>query len=72
MLKERCLKVPYTPIAKLGSFKILFTSLTENLTPADVFYGRGEEILKQRELIKQNTLAMRKQMHYANQQRQLT
>jgi len=44
----------------------------DNLTPADVFYGRGEEILKQRELIKQNTLAMRKQMHYANQQRHLT
>ena len=44
----------------------------DNLTPADVFYGRGGEILKQRELIKQNTLAMRKQMHYANQQRQLT
>lgn len=35
-----------------------------NLTPADVFYGRGEEILDQRELIKQNTLAMRKQVHY--------
>ena len=37
----------------------------DNLTPADVFYGRGDEILKQREMIKQNTLAMRKQMHYA-------
>lgn len=35
-----------------------------NLTPADVFYGRGEEILDQRKLIKQNTLAMRKQVHY--------
>lgn len=35
-----------------------------NLTPADVFYGRGEVILDQRELIKQNTLAMRKQVHY--------
>ena len=44
----------------------------DNLTPADVFYGRGDEILKQREMIKQNTLAMRKQMHYANQTRVLT
>ena len=44
----------------------------DNLTPADVFYGRGEGILEQRELIKQNTLAMRKQMHYANQRRPLT
>ena len=43
----------------------------DNLTPADVFYGRREGILEQRELIKQNTLAMRKQMHYANQRRLL-
>ena len=27
-----------------------------NLTPADVFYGRDTEILNQREIIKQNTL----------------
>ncbi len=39
-----------------------------NLTPADVFFGRGEEILEQRELIKQNTMALRKQMHYDKQQ----
>ena len=38
-----------------------------NLTPADVFYGRDEEILATREHIKKNTLAMRKQMHYDNQ-----
>ena len=38
-----------------------------NLTPADVFYGRGEAILKRREQIKRNTLAMRRQMHYDNQ-----
>jgi transposase InsO family protein/transposase-like protein len=44
----------------------------DNLTPADVFYGRGSGILKQREMIKQNTLAIRKQMHYANQTRPLT
>ena len=44
----------------------------DNLTPADVFYGRREGILEQRELIKQNTSAMRKQMHYANQRRLLT
>jgi hypothetical protein len=44
----------------------------DNLTPADVFYGRREGILEQRELIKKNTLTMRKQMHYANQRRLLT
>jgi transposase InsO family protein len=43
-----------------------------NLTPADVFYGRGEEILEQREMIKRNTLAMRKQMHYDEQLNQMS
>jgi len=42
-----------------------------NLTPADVFYGRGAEILEQRELIKQNTMALRKQIHYDKQIKQL-
>ena len=38
----------------------------DNLTPADVFYGRGQEILDQMETIKRNTLAMRRKMHYDN------
>ena len=38
---------------------------------ADVFYGRGQEILDQREKIKRSTLAMRRKMHYDNQTRQL-
>jgi transposase InsO family protein len=37
-----------------------------NLTPADVYYGRGQEILDQRQAIKLNTLAMRLKMHYDN------
>jgi transposase InsO family protein len=40
-----------------------------NLTSADVFYGRGPKILRQREEIKRNTLAMRRKMHYDNQAR---
>ena len=36
----------------------------DNLTPADVFYGRGQSILDQREAIKLNTLALRRKMHY--------
>ena len=36
----------------------------KNLTPADVFYGRGQEILDQREKIKLATLIMRRNMHY--------
>ncbi len=38
----------------------------DNLTPADVYYGRGQEILDQRETVKLNTLAMRRKMHYDN------
>jgi hypothetical protein len=38
----------------------------ENLTPADVYYGRGQEVLKQRKLIKQNTIALRRKLHYDN------
>ena len=42
-----------------------------NLTPADVYYGRGQTILNRRERTKLKTLAMRKQMHYANRANQL-
>ncbi|MDH3379200.1 MAG: IS3 family transposase [Gammaproteobacteria bacterium] len=38
----------------------------DNLTPADVFYGRGQEIPDQRHAMKLNTLAMRRRMHYDN------
>lgn len=37
----------------------------DNLTPADVYYGRDQEILEQRELIKMSTLASRRAEHYA-------
>lgn len=37
-----------------------------NLTPADVFYGRDQEILEQRKMIKQNTMSMRRRMYYDN------
>ena len=43
----------------------------KNLTPADVFYGRGQSILDQREKIKLRTLAMRRQMYYINQAKSL-
>jgi transposase InsO family protein len=35
----------------------------DNVTPADVFFGRQEEVLTQRELIKQQTLLERRQLH---------
>ena len=38
-----------------------------NLTPADVFYGRGQQILERRERIKSDTLSARRQMYYDNQ-----
>ena len=42
-----------------------------NLTPADVFYGRGQQVLDRRQQIKLNTMAMRKQMHYHNRTQNL-
>jgi len=42
-----------------------------NLTPANVFYGRGQAVLDRRERIKMQTLAGRRQMHYDNQARNL-
>ncbi len=43
-----------------------------NLTPADVYYGRGQQVLERREQIKLNTLAMRSKMHYVNQMKSQT
>jgi transposase InsO family protein len=43
-----------------------------NLTPADVYYGRGQQVLDRREQIKLNTLAMRRKMHYDNQMKSQT
>jgi len=37
-----------------------------NLTPADVYFGRGQSILQQRERIKQNTFKLRR-LQYRNQ-----
>jgi len=34
-----------------------------NLTPADVYFGRGQTILLQRERIKTKTLALRRLQH---------
>jgi hypothetical protein len=36
----------------------------DNLTPADVFYGKAEEVLNQRKQIKQNTIALRRKSDY--------
>ena len=36
-----------------------------NLTPADVYFGRGEAILAERARIKRNTLATRRLHHHA-------
>ena len=38
--------------------------LLNNLTPTDVFYGRGQKILDERQAIKLNTLVIRRKMHY--------
>ena len=38
----------------------------DNLTPADVFYGRDQDILEQRQQIKHYTMSMRRKMYYDN------
>jgi transposase InsO family protein len=38
----------------------------DNLTPADVYFGRGKKILDQRELVKHRTLQARKQYNLNN------
>ncbi|HIL98835.1 MAG TPA: transposase [Pseudomonadales bacterium] len=43
----------------------------DSLTPADVYYGRGQTILKRRERFKLKTLPRRKQNHHANRANQL-
>lgn len=35
----------------------------QNLTPADVYFGKGEKILKQRQIIKMNTMKKRRKTH---------
>jgi len=39
----------------------------DNLTPADVYYRRGGQILEERALVKHNTMAQRRHLHYARQ-----
>ena len=38
----------------------------DNLTPADVFYGRGQAILDRREAIKLDAVVISRKMHYDN------
>ncbi|MCX7281103.1 MAG: IS3 family transposase, partial [Alphaproteobacteria bacterium] len=35
----------------------------ENVTPADVYFGRGQEILLERARIKRNTITQRRLLH---------
>ena len=43
-----------------------------NLTPADVYFGRGEEILKVRQEIKQKTLLKRKREYFKQKNKENT
>jgi len=46
-------------------FVAIYTlTYSSKLTPADMFYGRGQAIFDQRAMIKSNTLALRRKMHY--------
>ena len=35
-----------------------------NLTPADMYFGRADKILEQRAIIKQKTIAKRRQLYF--------
>jgi len=35
-----------------------------NLTPADIYFGRGSNILARRQKIKHQTIALRRQLHH--------
>jgi len=43
-----------------------------NLTPADVFFGRGEKKLRERERIKQKTMKSRRQKYYLEKHMEIT
>ena len=63
--------------ARIGHFVDYYNSARyheslNNLTPADVYYGRGESILARRERIKLNTMAMRRKIHARNRVEALT
>ena len=40
-----------------------FHESLENVTPADVFYGKEKEVLKQRKLLKEKTMTLRRQTY---------
>jgi transposase InsO family protein len=40
-----------------------FHESLKNVTPADVYFGRDQEIIKQRNQIKEQTLALRRQKY---------
>ena len=74
MLKNRILLEPYylpgALEAQVGAFVEYYNQARaheslSNLTPADVYFGRGEAILLERERIKRQTLARRRLLHHA-------
>jgi hypothetical protein len=62
--------VSYTNICSdlsvIATTSAIMSHWITNLTPADVYYG-GQEVLDQRHIIKLDTLAMCRKMHYDNQ-----
>ena len=43
----------------------LYHEAINNLTPADVYYGRGRDILARRKRIKKNTMLRRRKYNYS-------
>jgi putative transposase len=48
----------------MPSHKAVLTGGRHNLTPADVYFGRGARILQRRKEIKRKTIEQRRRMHF--------
>ena len=69
---SKCCQIPAVHHTAFIDLALADASSLKNLTPADMFFKRGQEILEQREKTKLVTWAMRRRMHHDNQARQST
>jgi hypothetical protein len=53
----------HTPWLQSSQYEVVLHESLNNLTPADVYFGRGEAILEERERIKRSTIQNRRLEH---------
>ena len=64
------LKAQITAFIEHYNYRRYHESL-ENLTPADVYFGRGQAVLRERARIKRNTINQRRLLHQKRSSHQL-